>query len=136
MFATHTYWATCPPSYPLVIPYYPPNSFDPTPDQFRPRRVMPAIPRRCKRNPSDSCPFFITPKAHSPPVVQTPVVPASHCISATFKIKAETCYGAPPVILPPLQAAMAARLRSKLHLHTHEGSPIRPPIVQRPRKAD
>ncbi|KAF9518546.1 hypothetical protein BS47DRAFT_1388954 [Hydnum rufescens UP504] len=127
-----------PPSYPLAIPYYPPDSFDPTPDQFRPRRVMPAIPRSYQRNPGDPAASSLPPKAYLPPVVQTPVVPhvPPPILSPEHsKSRPEPVTVPPRVILPPLQAQWQP-VEIQTSSSPDEGSPIRPPIAQRRRKAD
>jgi len=53
----------------MAMPYYPPASFDPTPDQFHRRRVMPPTP---DSNPNGLALTSLAPKAHPPPVLLAP----------------------------------------------------------------
>ncbi|KAF9518551.1 hypothetical protein BS47DRAFT_263298 [Hydnum rufescens UP504] len=111
-----------PGSYPtaMPMPYYPPVSFDPPPDQFHRRGVMQPIRGSSSDGPT---PTSLPPKAHPPPVVSPESLePLRKPVVISPVILPQSQPQGPPVhILPsprpsvrsPTQAFKAQRLRTR-----------------------
>ncbi|KAF9518548.1 hypothetical protein BS47DRAFT_1338237 [Hydnum rufescens UP504] len=104
----------------MPMPYYPPVSFDPTPDQFHRRGVMQPIRGSSPDGPS---PTSLPPKAHPPPVVSPESLePLRKPVVISPVILPQPQPQGPPVHIPPsplpivrspTQRLKAQRLRTR-----------------------
>ncbi|KAF9507692.1 hypothetical protein BS47DRAFT_1398378 [Hydnum rufescens UP504] len=111
----------------MPMPYYPPVSFDPTPDRFRRRRVM--------RGSDSDRPAHTSspPNAHPPPVVLAPAGPPLIRYPESREPSPEPVVIPPPVILqepqpgPPVEIPTSPppRVRSPTRRHSAERSRTR-----------